>query len=219
IKTLQQEVIETELNDSNIRMQEIINTLINHTQASSNTQSLYVFEEKDDFIKFALPLLAYHNWIKEDEKIDYLIHKLTLKILPDYQEEIIQYEMGIGRMSPHQKIIWKFEINSISIDENSIFRLDESTFIIRSTEGEGDYTIQKTGDKQTTYLLPDDNDIQTYKERTNNNIIINDMEKQINEINCHIDQWVVRIGNLLQKIDLNNVPLEKKREIVIKLEE
>ncbi|CAG8562483.1 1202_t:CDS:1, partial [Cetraspora pellucida] len=60
--------------------------------------------------------------------------------------------MGIGKMGPHQKIMRRFEINSTSIDESSIFRLDESTFIIRSTEGEGDYIIQKTRDDKLTLI-------------------------------------------------------------------
>ncbi|CAG8473701.1 3806_t:CDS:10, partial [Cetraspora pellucida] len=213
-------LIKAEPNNSNIRTQEIINTLINHVQTSSNTRLLYVLEEKDDFIKFALPLLAYHDWIKEEEKyvpsshadVKYLrkseeiiteIKKFAqqglsfsaicrdivlnrdefiqqwadilrenknipnnlnnlilslfqvsdaLKILPDYQEEIIQYEIRIGKMGPHQKIMRRFEINSTSIDESSIFHLDESIFIIRLTEGESDYTIQKTENDKLTLI-------------------------------------------------------------------
>ncbi|CAG8811770.1 14778_t:CDS:1, partial [Racocetra fulgida] len=64
----------------------------------------------------------------------------------------IQYEMGIGRMGPHQRIMQKFEINSTNIDESSVFRLDEFTFIIRSAGGEGDYTVQKTGNNKLTLV-------------------------------------------------------------------
>ncbi|RIB03020.1 hypothetical protein C2G38_2226248 [Gigaspora rosea] len=72
---------------------------------------------------------------------------------------------------------------------------------------------------QTTYLLID-NDIQVNNEQPGNKIVaIDNIEKQVDEINCNIDQWLERIENLHQRINLNNISIERKKDIVIKLEE
>ncbi|CAG8788822.1 17312_t:CDS:2, partial [Gigaspora rosea] len=67
MKTSQQEIIDAESNNSNAT-QEIVNTLINYTQTHFNTQLLYILEEKNSFLKFALPSNTYNDWIKEEEK-------------------------------------------------------------------------------------------------------------------------------------------------------
>ncbi|CAG8772527.1 5560_t:CDS:1, partial [Racocetra persica] len=56
-----QELINDKSNSSNTKIQEIINILINHTQTHFNTQLLYVFEEKNSFLKFVLLSNTYHD--------------------------------------------------------------------------------------------------------------------------------------------------------------
>ncbi|CAG8738813.1 7815_t:CDS:2, partial [Racocetra fulgida] len=63
-------------------------------------------------------------------------------LLRYYRQEVIQYELNIGRMGPHRKILRKFEINSADIEDSSIFRLQDSVFIVKSTQGGADYIVE-----------------------------------------------------------------------------
>ncbi|CAG8606794.1 6329_t:CDS:2, partial [Racocetra fulgida] len=64
----------------------------------------------------------------------------------DYHEETIRYELNIGRMGSHHRTWRKFEMNSTNIDDDSIFRLHESMFIIKSNQSECDYIIERCDD-------------------------------------------------------------------------
>ncbi|CAG8734522.1 1928_t:CDS:1, partial [Dentiscutata heterogama] len=203
---------------------------------------------------------AYHKKIKYvylmtrlNSRIDFLINELVTKILPDYRQQTIQRELGVGRMNLHYKVWRQFELNSVSIDNSSIFRLDESTYIVKSTQGKNDYTIEQTGDnvltltcnceaylgnpvpckhifvvthkysikipEQTTYLPLLNDDEQFTIDNSIIRIQENNFKKRIEEMNHRINQQLERLDNLLQKMDLNSIPLEKREDIVNKLKE
>ncbi|CAG8825069.1 31862_t:CDS:1, partial [Racocetra persica] len=47
----------------------------------------------------------------------------------------------------------------------------------------------------------------------------NNFKKRIEEMNHRINQQLERLDNLCQKMNLNSIPLEKREDIVNKLEE
>ncbi|CAG8772870.1 26581_t:CDS:2, partial [Gigaspora margarita] len=88
--------------------------------------------------------------------VNFLINELAINILRNYHEETIQCELNIGRMGSHYRTR-KFEINLTNIDDNSIFQLHESLFIIKLTQGEYDY------------ILDDEEQLDDDKEQLDNN--------------------------------------------------
>ncbi|CAG8619900.1 3785_t:CDS:2, partial [Racocetra fulgida] len=203
---------------------------------------------------------AYHKKIKYfylmtrlNRRIDFLINELVTKILPDYHQQTIQRELGVGRMSSHHKAWRQFELNSIGIDNSSVFRLDISTYIIKSSQDENDYTIEQTGDNALTlvcnceaylgnpvpckhiFVVARKYNIQipeqiTYlpingdeEQKITNNTVIrnqeNSFKRRIEKINHDITQQLEHFDIVRQKIDLNSIPLDKRENVVNKLEE
>ncbi|KAF0555924.1 hypothetical protein F8M41_016538 [Gigaspora margarita] len=195
---------------------------------------------------------SYHRKIKHvyllvhiNRRIDFLVNELAVNILKDYHEEITRYELNIGRMGSHRRTWRKFEINSANIDNDSIFRLHESMFIIKSTQSECDYIVERYDDdfvcnceaylknptpckhifaisrkyniellEQITYF-PLDYEIQLDNV---DNVDINQNEL-LENVNKSIDQHMERLISLYQKSNLDNIPLNEKKNIIKKLDE
>ncbi|CAG8814566.1 28561_t:CDS:2, partial [Racocetra persica] len=60
------------------------------------------------------------------------------------------HELGVRRMNSHYKVWRQFELNSVAIDNGSIFHLNESTYFVKSTQSENDYMIEQMGDNALT---------------------------------------------------------------------
>ncbi|CAG8784192.1 3250_t:CDS:1, partial [Racocetra fulgida] len=167
---------------------------------------------------------------------------LVVNVLRDYREETIKYELNVGRMGSHHRTWRKFEINSTSVNDNSIFRLHESIFIIKSDQSKYDYIVEHYNDyfacnceayiknttlckhifavsrkyniellEQITYLPLD------YEEQLESVDV--DQSEILEKVNNSINQQIERLISLYQKSNLDDKPLDGRKNIIKKLEE
>jgi hypothetical protein len=196
---------------------------------------------------------SYHKKIKYmylaarfNRRVDFLVNELAIKILRDYRQETIQYELNIGRMSSYNKICRQFEINSADIDNNSIFRLEDSIFVVKSTQSITDYIVERHNNDfvcncefyfknpvscKHIYAILRKYNIETLEQYTyllpNNNQEYNDQQEyndnnQSNiseELNGSIDQWLEHLKMLHKEANLDNIPLDERKKIINKLKD